>query len=182
VSTTFSEDIGFASYPHVVDANTYLVGTRSGASSAVLRSTDRGRTWSVVHPSGVSGPALVARSDDRLYWLLDQGGGVISSADGGATWTEQLAWGPAGGMAGSLIELPDGRLATLGTSNVVISDDHGVSWRAIGPQVPFEPSGLTFAPSQNAFYLWQFACDKSSEHIPVPAGSIMRLDVDLARL
>jgi photosystem II stability/assembly factor-like uncharacterized protein len=182
VSATIPEDVGSASHPHVIDAKTYLLGTRAGANSAVLRSTDQGRTWSIVHPEGVSGPALVSRSDDHLYWLLDEGGGTITSADGGATWTEQLAWGPVGGMAGSLTELPDGRFATLGTSNVVISDDRGVSWRAIGPQLPFEPSGLTYAPSRRAFYVWHMACDKSSEHIPVPAESIMRLDVDLERL
>ena len=71
-------------------------------------------------------------------------------------------------MAGSLIELPDGRLATIGPSNVIVSDDHGVSWRAIGPELAFAPSGLTYAPFRDAFYAWRFTCDKASERTAVP--------------
>jgi photosystem II stability/assembly factor-like uncharacterized protein len=181
ISAGLPPNIGFTSYPHVIDATTYLVGTRFGRDSAVFRSTDAGASWVSVYPGGVTGPPLVA-SDGQIYWLMEHGGGLITSSDGGATWTEILAWGPTGGVAGSLVELPDGRLATLGPSNVVLSDDHGRTWRAIGPNLPYQPSGLMYAPHREAFYVWRFYCDFSIERNPVVAESIMRLDVDLARL
>jgi photosystem II stability/assembly factor-like uncharacterized protein len=181
ITAGLPDDVGLTSSPHVVDANTYLVGTRAAAGSGVLRSTDRGKTWSTVHSGGVAGRPL-ASSDGRLYWLLEQGGGVIMSTDQGATWTQQPAWGPTVGAAASLIELPDGRLAAIGPANVIVSEDHGVSWRAIGPQLPYEPSGLTYSPSRHAFYVWRLSCDKSARSNPVLPESIMRLDVELERL
>jgi photosystem II stability/assembly factor-like uncharacterized protein len=182
ITARLPEDVGLTSSPHVVDANTYLVGTRAGSNAGVWRSTDRGKTWSSVYSGSVAGRPLVASSDGRLYWLLEQGEGVITSNDKGATWTEQPAWGPTVGPGASLIELPDGRLATIGPANVVISDDQGVSWRAVGPQLPYAPSGLTYSPSRQAFYVWRFSCDKSTGNNPVAPGSIMRLDVEFERL
>lgn len=35
-------DVGFASFPHVIDPTTYLLGTRTGLGSGVFRSTDGG--------------------------------------------------------------------------------------------------------------------------------------------
>ncbi len=182
ISGGLPPNIGFTSYPLAIDASTYLVGTRFGRDAAVFRTTDGGLTWSSVYPGGVTGPPLVARSDGRIYWLLEHGGGLIMSRDAGATWTEIVTWGPAGGVAGSLIELPDGRLATLGPRNVIISEDQGETWRAIGPNLPYQPLGLAFAPAREAFYVWRFYCDFTLERNPVVAESIMRLDVAFARL
>ena len=106
ISSGLPAGVGFASFPYVIDRNTYLLGTRSGTASAVLRTVDAGATWSVVHQGGVSGPMLHSPSDGNFYWLLEDGHGVIASSDGGVTWTEVDASGPAGGSAGGLVELP----------------------------------------------------------------------------
>ena len=111
ISAGLPPNIGFASFPHVIDAQTFLVGTKSGRDSGVFRTADGGATWSRVFAGGVAGPPLLASSDGNLYWLLEQGGALIVSSDAGGTWTEIKSWGPNGGPAGSLTELPDGRLA-----------------------------------------------------------------------
>jgi photosystem II stability/assembly factor-like uncharacterized protein len=177
ISAGLPADVGYAASPHVIDANTYLLGTRNGASSAVLRTADGGATWKVVHQGGVTGPVLNSAADSKLYWLLDDGHGVISSADGGQTWQETDSSGPVGGPSGALVELPDGRVATLGTVQVLISGDHGATWESIGPALPYAPSGMTYSPSKKAFYIWHFDCEPGS--IPVQPRSIMRLDAQL---
>jgi photosystem II stability/assembly factor-like uncharacterized protein len=182
ISAGLPPNIGSASLPHVVDSSTYLLGTKFGRDSAVFRTTDGGASWSAVYAGSVSGRPLVTQPDGRIYWLLEKGGGLITSGDGGSTWEEMLTWGPVGGPVGSLLELPDGRFATIGPSNVIISDDQGRHWRAIGPTLPYEPFGLTYSPHHEAFYIWRFYCDKTVERNPVIAESIMRLEVDLARL
>jgi photosystem II stability/assembly factor-like uncharacterized protein len=179
ISAGLPANIGFASYPHVIDGQTYLLGTRAGIKSGVFRTTDGGLTWSLVHPAGVSGPPLVASAGGGIYWLLDDGSGIIASADGGATWTEVKSSGPVGGGRGGLLELPDGRFATLGHTNVLVSSDHGASWRTAGPSFPVVPSGMTYSPISKAFYIWRFYCDLGKANNPVLEQSIMRLDVDL---
>ena len=49
ISGGLPPDIGAASYPHVIDANTFLLGTHLGASSGVFRTTDAGATWTKVY-------------------------------------------------------------------------------------------------------------------------------------
>jgi photosystem II stability/assembly factor-like uncharacterized protein len=175
ISAGLPANIGTASYPHVVDAQTYLLGTKAGPSAGVFRTTDSGATWNLVHAGAVSGAPLVAKSDGQLYWLLDQGG-LITSADGGATWTDIASYGPAGGNSGNLIELPDGRLATLGTTNIVVSADHGAHWKTVGATLPYAPAGLAYSPFHLTFYVWRSDCDTAAGANPITAGSIMRLD------
>lgn len=175
ISAGLPTNIGTASYPHVVNSTTYLLGTKAADGAGVFRSADSGQTWNLVHPGSVSGAPLVATSDGQIYWLLDKGG-LITSADGGATWADIASYGPAGGSSGNLIEMSDGRLATLGTTNVVISSDHGAHWKNVGATLPFQAAGLAYSPFHQTFYVWRSECDGSTTSTPVPAGSIMRLD------
>jgi photosystem II stability/assembly factor-like uncharacterized protein len=174
ISAGLPADIGYASFPHVVDRQTYLLGTKGGVSPGVLRTADGGTTWTMVHPGAVSGPPLVTKADGKIYWLLAEGGFITSTA-AGATWTQMP--GPVGGPSANLLELPDGRLATFGSTNLVVSEDQGAHWRAIGAGLPFEPVGLAYSATSGTFYLWQSTCDNpTASSIPVPAEAIMRLD------
>jgi photosystem II stability/assembly factor-like uncharacterized protein len=175
ISAGLPPNIGSASFPQVVDSTTYLLGTKAGSAAGVFRTTDSGATWNQVHSGAVSGPPLLAKSDGQVYWLLDNGG-LITSADGGATWTDIASYGPAGGNSGNLLELPDGRLATLGTTNIVVSADHGAQWRTVGASLPFRPAGVAYSPFHQTFFIWRSDCDNSTAASPVAAGSIMRLD------
>jgi hypothetical protein len=167
--------IGSASFPLALDAQTYLLGTKSSVGAGVFRTTDAGATWTKVHDGAVAGPPLVANSDQKIYWLLSNGA-TISSGDKGATWTDAGSVGPAGGDTGYLLELPDGRLATLGTTNVVVSSDHGAHWQNVGAGLPYKPAGLAYSRFRQTFYIWQSQCDAAAADNPVPAGAIMRLD------
>jgi hypothetical protein len=168
--------IGSASFPLALDAQTYLLGTKNSDGAGVFRTTDAGATWTKVHDGAMAGPPLVATSDGKIYWLL-RTGALISSGDKGATWTDAgTSFASAGGDTGYLLELPDGRLATLGATNIVVSSDHGASWRTVGPGLPYKPAGLAYSPFRQTFYIWQSDCDAAAADNPVPAGAIMRLD------
>jgi photosystem II stability/assembly factor-like uncharacterized protein len=188
ISNGLPTDLGEGSFPHVLDATTYLLGTHKGdqgadASPGIWRTVDGGDNWTQVFDQGVAGPPL-ASADGNLYWILDAGG-VISSADGGTTWTALPAPGPAGGgefgdaRRARIIETPEGNWVSMGEHFVVVSRDHGASWDTVGPELPFDLSGFTYSPVRNAVYAWKNYCDNQKELNPVLDQAIMRLDLDL---
>jgi hypothetical protein len=58
---------------------------------------------------------------------------------------------------------------------VIISGDRGATWRAVGPALPIQPSGLAYSTFRKAFFAWHFTCDSV-----VPANAVLRLDFDYA--
>src|SRR5262249_39024632 len=60
---------GYSSIPVVIDAQTHLIGTYSGAAAGVFRSLDGGATWNQVYAGAVRSQPLIA-SDRSMYWLL----------------------------------------------------------------------------------------------------------------
>jgi len=139
----------------------------------VYRTTDAGATWSLVRSGGVVGAPVVV--GDTISWLMESGGGVISSTDGGSTWTEMPANGWIYTYAYSLVGLPDGRLATVGDGYVVVSADGGASWTTAGSPLPYTPHGLVYSSFRDAFYVWRFDCSFSTDNAIAP-DAIMRLD------
>ena len=161
--------IGFVSQPLVLDAKRHLVGTSNADGSGIFLSTDGGSTWQQVAKQGVAGLPLVAR-DRSIYWPV-KGGGLVRSTDDGATWT--LVTG--GGVLASydLVELPDGRLVSAGATHLIISDDQGVTWRALGPEFPTKGAyGVAYSDARHAVFIWQWDCGNK-----VQPGSVQRLDV-----
>jgi hypothetical protein len=100
-----------------------------------------------------------------------ESGGLLRSIDAGATWKLMSSGVLA---AHNIVELPDGRLAGVGRTRVVVSDDHGATWRGLGPPVPIAAGafGLAYSAPRNAIYIWQADCGNV-----VPAGSVQRLDL-----
>ena len=166
--------IGYAAFPLVLDAETHLLGTYYGESSGIFRSADGGATWTKVFDRGVAGAPLLT-ADGRIYWIPEGGGSIVESTDQGVTWTEMP--GPLRSTWTGVRELPDGRLIALSDDHVVVSDAAGAVWQPVGPPLPYEPVGFTYAPLRNAVYVWRFDCGEGN--VPVAADAIMRLDADL---
>jgi hypothetical protein len=79
------------------------------------------------------------------------------------------------------IELPDGRIATIGpeygTQYVLLSGDHGVTWKPATSALPFpDEVGVLYSSQRRAFYVWHLTCGPAA--VPVPADAIMRFDFD----
>jgi hypothetical protein len=175
ISLELPYDVGQIVAALALDETTYLIGTRDASLSGVFRSEEGGATWDRVHAGGVAGSPLV-RDDGSIVWLVEYGGGVIVSADNGADWQENDGGGVSW-TAQHLVELPDGRLATFGLQQVLLTADEGVTWRPYGPALPFYPSGIAFSAADSAFYVWQSQCG-FEESYPVLPESIMRLEFD----
>ena len=56
------------------------------------------------------------------------------------------------------IELPDGRIVTVGATTLIASSDQGANWEPLLDPLPFTPFGVSYSPYRNAFYVWQWDC------------------------
>jgi hypothetical protein len=170
-------DSGYASTIHLVDAQTYLLGTYNGAASGVFRTEDAAATWTKVFNGGVRSPPHVA-ADGTMYWLRDEDQGIIRSSDGGRIWTSLI--GPkiiSSYFSGaSLVELPDGRLVSLGFDHLVVSLDRGATWWPFGPALPWVPTGVIYSKFRKSFYLWRATCGNPPQ--PVLDDAILRWSFD----
>lgn len=161
------QGIKVCSAPLVLDGDTFLLGCGGGYDAgrpAILRSTDSGENWEVVHTGGGARAPLVA-SDGSIYWSDEFGGGLARSVDEGETWERVTAQTL---MTVTPVELPDGRIASLTRENVVVSDDNGATWKKASPALPFQPEGLVYSPFQKAFYVWFRDCPLLQEPRPDP--------------
>jgi hypothetical protein len=127
----------------------------------------------------MTGVAVQWRSDVGTSWVVGRCGGMISNADGGATWTVLERFGPVGADGGRIIEVPDGRLISMSEDYIVVSDDRGTSWRPGGPPLPHNPTGFTNSPYRDAFYAWRQHCGIAAGGNPELARASIRLDMDL---
>jgi hypothetical protein len=171
-------DTGFLSSPLVITDKVHLIGSYNGHGAGVFRTADGGETWSQVYGGAVRGHPLVA-SHGSIYWLLDVDAGLIRSEDQGASWTQiteaKILATYSGGA--TLLELPDGRLISIGLHTIMISADQGVSWQALGPEFPFGPGGLAYSSFRHMLYIWHFDCNFSGSD-PVLSDAIMALAFD----
>jgi photosystem II stability/assembly factor-like uncharacterized protein len=175
VSKGLPAGTGYSIAPLVIDASTFLVGTKQGESAGIFRTTDGGTTWTRVFDEGVGTPGLVSAADGKIYFIAE-GGGLISSSDSGETW-DQIS-GPGQLPPGTwpvLIQLPDGRFASTRPEGLIVSSD-GITWEFVAP-LPYEPVGLAYAPLRKTFYIWKFDCSFTTDN-PIPADAIMKLPFD----
>ena len=100
---------------------------------------------------------------------------MTRSTDGGKTWNDVVGDGQV--TSDSPIALPDGRIATLSQSAVVVSADHGATWQAATMNLPYNDArGVVYSAQQKAFFVWRFSCGNAP--LPVPADAVMRAEFD----
>ncbi len=120
----------------------------STAGAALVRITPRGgvrRIW----PAAVPASAFAALEGARLYGvgLADAAGALLSSQDGGRTWSVR---GDLPGDPPWLASFPGGRMGYLlaqsaaGGALLYTTDDGGKTWRADGGVLPEQPSYARF--------------------------------------
>jgi hypothetical protein len=174
VGTNLPSGTNFSSFPLVIDAQTHLVGLSgyAGGTSGVFRTTDGGKTWAQVTSSGGFGAPLWAASGD-IYWASSDG--MAKSTDQGAHFTDIAANGQLKTTAP--LELPDGRIATVGSQAVMVSSDGAMTWQSASTALPYgDATGLTYSTQQKAFFIWHFSCNDN-----VPTDAIMRFDFDYTK-
>jgi hypothetical protein len=145
----------FSSAPLVLDAQRFLLGACGwgDGTCGVFASADTGQTWKQTSTESPVGAPLVTH-DMQLVWATIYGSGAILSTDQGQSWTKV-----SGPHAGSPVELPDGRLVAVGSDHVIASSDHGKTWTNVGEPLPYQPVGVTYSPSQRAFFIWHNDCN-----------------------
>jgi photosystem II stability/assembly factor-like uncharacterized protein len=173
ISGSLPYGIGFATGPFVVNAQTYLLGTNHGTKTGIYRTTNGGATWVQAFSPGAVGQPLVTRPDGALYWTLENGG-IVKSTNGGVSWEQVTRAGTINQGSPQVVQLPDGNLAAVGNSQVILSADAGRTWRAAGPGMPYAPNGFAYSPFRNAFYIWHFDCNVAASNA-LPRTAIMSL-------
>ncbi len=153
ISPFLPTEIGNAGSPMVLSSSTYLLGTKFGNPARVLRTTDSGVTWTTVYDHGVVGTPIFD-STFAIYWLLENGAGLIKSTDLGEHWELVTEAAPTS----SLIALPGDGLAGLDGNTIVTSKDGGVTWTPVGPPTPFEALGISYSAARQSFFAWHWDC------------------------
>ena len=141
----------------VIDQNVHLVGCSgyAGGTEGVFRTTDGGKTWALATTAPAAALPLWA-SDGTIYWSLIYDRGLIKSTDQGRTWTQTIQGNTL--KTNHPIELPDGRVVAPGGKTLMISSDHGASFKPVGEAMPFAPNSITYSAYRNAFFIEQFDC------------------------
>jgi len=162
----------FPSWPLLLSSNVLLVNTsgyHKDLISGLWRSEDAGETWAKVSDFFATGTPTLTSKGTVFYPIKE---GLARSTDGGKTWT--LLKAP---VAGTIIELPDGRLAGkwyTAAGFIKISSDNGDTWQDYGPKLPVNPTplgpGIVYLPGTKAFMISTPGKDKK---IP---DAVWRLD------
>jgi len=115
--------------PHLYAVDVAADGTITcaGEFGLVLRSTDAGATWRVLHKGEASLFALDLR-DDGVGYAVGQGGTILRTTDAGATWANVTS-GSEANLLG-VHSSPDGRVVVTAMRDMLASDD-GQTWRRI---------------------------------------------------
>jgi hypothetical protein len=171
--------------PYIIDSQIYLVGcnrTSTGGQS-IYRSADGGGTWTLVSSEGGMYAALQA-SDGSIYWGSPDGA-LVRSTDEGQTWTTTV---PKSTLSfAAPVELPDGRIASLSSNasnQIVVSSDHGSTWKAVTPSLPPVADGgngwvgLAYSAQRKMFLAWWWSCPPGNGAVPVPSNAIMSYAFD----
>jgi len=102
------------------------VGWDSGGTGAVLRSLDRGVTWSDVGLTGISASRATAVAYNGITWVLSTDSETLSSNDG-VSWTVE-----SGGFAAATFIKWNGKQFIASTSDsgtvTVYTSANGLSW------------------------------------------------------
>jgi hypothetical protein len=148
---------GFCTTSLILNSTTMLVGCGGwyGGDPGIYRSTDGGESFQPVSSVGVAGQPLLA-SDGTIYWGGHQAGGLYKSTDQGMSFMPVRA--PNEARSVEPIELPDGRIVTVGPSTLIASSNQGATWEPLLDPLPFTPFGVSYSPYRNAFYIWQWDC------------------------
>jgi photosystem II stability/assembly factor-like uncharacterized protein len=161
VGLNLPPEADYSSAPIAVDAQTHLVGCcgNSGGMCGIWRTTNGGADWAQASDLPPAHAPLRA-SDGTVYWSLDSKGGMAASSDQGQTWTRPA--GPESGLiAAPPVELPDGRIVTLGADHLLISSDHAKSWQYLAQPLPFEPNGVvTYSAQTKTLFVSHWDCGK----------------------
>jgi photosystem II stability/assembly factor-like uncharacterized protein len=159
------EDIGsklpagssFSTLPFILDTMNWVVGSAQGGGTwGVFRTADGGQTWTTVSPEGPAGWPLKSK-DGAIYWVLAGDKGMITSTDAGKSWSK-TAPGPVQSFSAGPVELPDGRIVTLGMSHLLVTSDKGKTWQELGEALPFpggncKTYGFTYSAALKAFFI-----------------------------
>jgi hypothetical protein len=172
------------SFPLVMNSTTYLVGCDGefGGAAGVYRTTDSGATWKIQTTLGGIYAPLVA-TDGSIYWSTPSAAGIARSTDQGESWVNVVAGGPDTVGSFHPIELPDGRIATIGPEYgpqyVLLSKDQGATWTPATGALPYSDEvGVVYSSQQKAFYIWHFTCGTGTGNVPVPSDAIMSFPFD----
>jgi hypothetical protein len=112
----------------------------------LIESRDGARSWKSISLMGQADFHVLRSAGERVYGFNSAAGTLMTSADGGRTWTSLRPPGPVIDLA---IDPRDPSHAVASTDQALItSTDAGRTWRALQPSVV----GLLAWPSSNQLY------------------------------
>jgi photosystem II stability/assembly factor-like uncharacterized protein len=100
----------------------------------VFRSSDFGQTWSqLALPAGVPTALAFSPADPRTLFLGQNGGPLLSSTDGGNTWTTVSSQGVFNSQGLAILPGDGSIMLAADTTTLSRSTDGGRTWKAVLP-------------------------------------------------
>ena len=133
----------------------YLAVTLPGGETAIYRSGDGARSWTLVGSGFGSGSIRAlgaARNGDTVYAIL--GSRVFVGINGGSVWSQQGEWDtPFSALALAVDPVDPAHLFAMTSTAVLVSRDAGRTWRAVTPPLNgFAPAALAAGPLDGAVF------------------------------
>jgi hypothetical protein len=163
LSTYFPTGTKFTSGCFLIDARTYVVACAGWGQGegGIWRSSDGGTNWTRAcdQMPNMGGPVLHT-AKGLYFWGSANAGRLLKGSSDAAHWSVVPA---PGAKSVSPIELPDGRIATLGNKGILVSADEGATWKTLAqnPPIPTDyhvDGGLVYHAGGGAFYAWYWDC------------------------
>jgi hypothetical protein len=176
IAASLPSTAGDTSWPLILNATTWLLGSNNGTSPGIFRTIDGGATWEQVSRTPVHSHPLRA-SDGTIYWMAEELKGVVSSTDDGVTWSPPMAPGITLALVPGLVELPSGRLLAMGKQYLLISADKAKTWTPIA-EPPLDPFGVAYSVARKSIYLWYNNNCLTRTSTQVLPGAVVSLSFD----
>ena len=122
-------EAGVEPHLYAVDVDEAGAITIAGEFGLILRSTDAGGHWQLLHKGEASLFALQLRADGVGY-AVGQNGTVLRTADHGRSWAPRNPSGASANLLG-VRSFASGRVYVSGMRDMLASEDEGVTWRHV---------------------------------------------------
>jgi photosystem II stability/assembly factor-like uncharacterized protein len=150
----------------------WLVGGEIAGSASIIRKTTDGNNWSapVVLPAPIATGILdgVDFVDLLTGWAVGEGGKIIKTTDGGATWNAQVSGTTGSLSAVTFLDSQTGWATAILGGEILRTTDGGSNWSIVNVNPSYALRDIAFVDANNG---WAVGADLTN--FPISVNSVL---------